>query len=199
MAIKNVVFDIGAVLLNWQPYQLLESVFPKQSKQLYKQIIGHPQWLQLDAGLQEEDKAIIDFANRTGKSIADIKLFMQALRNHLKPIDDSVKILEDVKKLGYKLYVLSNMPKYLMNHYLSRDNFWHKFDGIVYSAQEHLLKPDKAIFKVLFDRYGINPDESVFIDDTKINIDSAKLLGMQGIVFKNPMQCREALIDMNVL
>jgi 2-haloacid dehalogenase len=115
------------------------------------------------------------------------------------PIEGSVRILKELKDKGYKLYALTNWSAELFQLSLEDFEFLHWFDGRVVSGEEKINKPDLSIYKILLDRYKINPGSALFIDDKKENVRAAGELGIEGIQFESPEQLREELINRQVL
>jgi putative hydrolase of the HAD superfamily len=103
--------------------------------------------------------------------------------------------LDSLKEKGLKIYLLSNYPKsiFALHEERGKFTFIDKIDGRVVSGFEGMVKPDAEIYKLLMDRYGLKAEECVFIDDRPENIEAAKALGMEGIVFESYEQASEEL------
>ncbi|HVJ48848.1 HAD-IA family hydrolase [Desulfitobacterium sp.] len=117
----------------------------------------------------------------------------------LTPKEDVVEVLNELKYSGYKLFYLSNFHLLAFEDVFKRYDFFSNFEGGIVSYKEKLMKPEKDIYEKLINSYEINPNESIFIDDTKENIEGALKLGFQTILFTTSLELREKLIRYNVL
>jgi 2-haloacid dehalogenase len=180
-----VVFDIGNVLLRWDPRFLYERIFDDRSKmESFLSEICTPEWnLELDRG-GRFDEAVATLSAKHPNFEAEIRAFDERWLEMIPhAITDNVAVLAGLKAAGRPVYAITNFSaeKFLV----ARENFpfLDDFDGVVVSAQERLLKPDAAIYQVLFLRYGLRAHDCVFIDDSAANIETALTLGMQAIHF----------------
>ncbi|WP_343216123.1 HAD-IA family hydrolase [Clostridium mobile] len=153
----------------------------------------------LDRGDITEEEAIDRIYNRSLNNKKLIKLCMENWYELLTPIKESVEILKEVKLKGYKTLALSNFHLLAYENVIKKYNFFHYFDGGIISFKENLLKPENEIYEKLIMKYNIDPKEAIFIDDTKDNIESAKKLGFETILFDNPINLRNELIKYKVL
>jgi putative hydrolase of the HAD superfamily len=191
----SVVFDLGGVLLRWNPREIVNNHFPDEATRsvVLREVFQHPDWLDMDRGVLREQDAVHRFQQRTGCSLADMSMLLQAVKDSLQPIEKTHEILQQLSQHGVPLYCLSNMPAttadYLRAHYA----FFRLFHGIVISGEIKLIKPDKAIFEHLIERFGLEPDKSIFIDDSLANIESAAAMGFKTHHFTDPERCRQAL------
>lgn len=199
--IKNIIFDLGNVLLNFKPIDYVNSKIPdkEKSKQIYEEIFASKEWPMLDRGVITEEEAVKVFCNRNVGDSKFIRLVMDNWYQLLTPIEGTVEILRELKNEGYKNYVLSNYQLLAFQNVTKKYDFFRCFDGGIISYQEKLLKPEKDIYEKLIKKYNINPRESIFIDDTKENLEGAKLLGIKTILFTDPIDLRKKLAEYNVL
>jgi putative hydrolase of the HAD superfamily len=195
MNIRNVVFDAGGVLLEWDPPKVIARMFPDPVVQaeLRQQIFEHPDWHEYDRGALTEAAAATHFANLSGRSPDEILDLMRAACESLRPIDDTIKMLEELAAAGINLYLLSNMPVTTFDYLLKRDKFFAHFKQLVISGAIQLMKPEPAIYKHLVEKTGIVPAESVFIDDLLRNVIAARESGLHAIHFHDPASCRAEL------
>lgn len=191
----NVVFDLGGVLLHWNPTEILKKCFPDEEKRalVKKEVFQHPDWVEMDRGTLLEHDAIPRFQQRTGCSLEELTTLMKATNDYLEVIPDTHEILKELSEHDVPLYCLSNMPGNKWDSLRARHAFFELFDGIVISGEVKLIKPDPAIFDHLAQRFQIEPQKSIFIDDHLPNIDSAAKLGFKTHHFKDPAGCRHAL------
>lgn len=195
MAIRNVVFDVGGVLLQWDPPAVIARLHPDPAVQatIRRQMFEHDDWLEFDRGTYDEREAADHFANLTGLTPAETLALIRATRESLRPIPGTVKLTDDLAAAGVHLYVLSNMPVSTFEYLSGRDRFFERFRHRVISGAILLVKPEPAIYKHLVEETGIVPAESVFIDDLLKNVIAARECGLHAIQFTSPDACRAAL------
>lgn len=115
------------------------------------------------------------------------------------PIDGTVAILRDLKAAGWPLYALTNFPADKFDDFEKAFDFLEEFDGIVVSGREGLIKPDPLIFDLTLKRFGLKAQETMFIDDTAVNVDAADRLGFDAVHFTSPQTLRGALKARGIL
>ncbi len=183
MAVNNIIFDIGNVLLSWEPDKIYTTLFNR--KDFYShplsQIVGGPIWLDLDQGLLEFEEGIEKAVKGNEVFKEDIEMFFRNAPYHFYPVQSTVDIAMDLKKEGMKIYLLSNFHKYGYGVLRERFPFFNTFDGGVISWDVKLNKPDRQIYETLLSKYNLNPKETIFIDDMEENIIAAEELGIKGI------------------
>jgi putative hydrolase of the HAD superfamily len=195
MNIRNVVFDAGGVLLEWDPPQVIARMFPDPvvQAQLRERIFEHPDWHQYDRGTFTEAAASEHFAKMSGRSPGEILRLMRACAESLRPIDDTIRMLEQLAAGGINLYLLSNMPVSTYDFLIQKHAFFAHFKQLVISGAILMMKPEPAIYKHLVEQTGIVPAESVFIDDLLRNVVAARESGLHAIQFKDSASCRAEL------
>ena len=183
MKYKNIVFDFGNVLVRFDPDRLVRTYCPEDNDFKIVRDKLFYDWDLLDSGRIEYEQYMDNVENMLPKHL--IPAFRQ-IRNewymHMDPIRQTWSLINDLKEKGYRLYVLSNAPTFFAEH-ASYFNIVNKFDEMVFSGPIKLAKPEPEIYKYLFDKYDLDPEECLFIDDKEININAAKELGMDGVVF----------------
>ncbi len=137
--------------------------------------------------------AIEHFAKATGRSTVETRALIHATREALRPIEGTVRMLEELAAAGVHLCVLSNMPVSTFEYLVQHHQFFSHFQHLVISGAILLVKPEPAIYKHLVEKTGIVPAESVFIDDLLKNVVAARECGFEAIQFRDPASCREAL------
>lgn len=197
---KNVIFDLGKVLLNFEPEEYLRSKIRQNDKvlELYKQIFQSEEWLMLDKGTITEEEAINILAQRNSENAKLIKLAFNNWYEILTPKEETVEVLKDLKKANYRVYFLSNFHLLAFEYIIKTYDFFKLFDGGIVSYKEKLLKPEEKIYKRIIEEYGLKPQESIFVDDVQANVESARKLDFEGIVFKNASDLREDLKKLHV-
>lgn len=193
--IKNIVFDLGNVLLNFEPLNHVKSRIndDEKVKEVYEAIFLSEEWLMLDRGIITEREAIDSITERNEELAELIELVMDNWYDILTPIEESFKILGELKEKGYKILFLSNFHMIAAEKVVTKYEFKKHFHGGVFSYLENLLKPEKEIYLKLIEKYELVAEETIFIDDSKANIEMANKIGINGIVFKNPGQLRKDL------
>lgn len=198
--IKNVVFDIGKVLAD---YRLVEFLAAKgfdgaMIKRIIKTSIMSPYWDMFERADITEDEAFQGFASLDPEIADQIYAAYSNISGMLTASDHAIPWLLDLKQRGYGVYYLSNYSS--KGYYECADSlsFMEHMDGGCLSFQEHLTKPDPAFYQVFLERYGLNAEECVFVDDTPENVEVAKSLGFQGVVFEtyeNAAQLLDQLLE----
>ncbi len=199
--IKNVIFDLGNVLLSFDPQGYLRTKIDNESKvqELYNEIFLSEEWPMLDRGTVTEQDAIERIAQRSQGNQELIKLCMANWHDILIPMEENIRVLKDIKANGYKTFILSNFHSLAYEKVTNRYDFFKLFDGGIISYRENLLKPEKAIYNTLAERYGIKPSESIFVDDTRVNIEGAREVGFETILFDGSINLREEFIKWKIL
>jgi putative hydrolase of the HAD superfamily len=191
MPIRNVVFDAGGVLLEWNPPAVIARLHPDPDTQsvLRRQMFEHQDWLEFDRGTFDETAAAEHFARLSGRSAEETLALIRATRESLTPIPGTVRLLDDLAASGVHLYLLSNMPVSTFDYLTRKFAFFGHFRQLVISGAILLVKPEPAIYKHLVEQTGIVPAESVFIDDLLKNIVAARECGLHAIQFHDPESC----------
>lgn len=192
--VSNVIFDIGGVLLEWNPAKILADFYadPELRGLLRNSLFHHPEWRALDRGELGESELIARVGARTGRPPAELAELLAAARESLVIKADTVELLQSLRgKAG--LYCLSNMSVPVYRQLRERHDFWEAFDGIVISGDVMLLKPEREIYEYLLRRYALRAHETVFIDDVAENVDGARAAGLQAIHFSGAADCARRL------
>ena len=199
---RIVVFDIGGVLLNWNPRHLYRKLFPDDEAAMedFLTNVCTVEWNERqDAGRTFAD-AHAELLPRHADKSHLIEAFGKRFDEMIAgPIDGTVDILADLKRAGVPRYALTNWSAETFPPAQARYEFLSWFDGIVVSGQEGVIKPDARIFEILLERFRIPPDEAVFIDDNPANAAAAQALGIHGIHFRSPELLRRELETLGIL
>jgi 2-haloacid dehalogenase len=193
--IKTVVFDIGGVLIDWNPRYLYRKIFSsEQEMEWFLSEICTYEWNVQQDGGKLFSEATAELSAKFPEYSDKIALYYGRWEEMLGgELNDTVKIFNELKSAGMPLYALTNWSHEAFPVAYERYGFMKQFDGIVVSGHEKLLKPDHAIYRVLMNRYNINPTESVYIDDNKTNAEAAAELGFHSIHFNSAIQLRQEL------
>ena len=200
-AIDTVIFDLGGVLIDWNPRYLYRKIFKTDEEiEWFLGNICTAEW----NDLQDEGRS---FAEATEELIArhpewemPIRAWYDRWEETISgPIDGTVEILRTVRSSNHNLYALTNWSSESFPIALKKFDFLNWFDGIVVSGVEKMRKPDPRFFRVLFDRYTVEPGRSVFIDDNEKNIHAGRELGLNVIRFVSPEQLRADLTKLGIV
>lgn len=197
-----VVFDLGGVLIDWDPRHLYRKLFAgdEAAMEHFLATVCTHEWHRhhdagrsfaegarlLKAGHPDKAELIDAFGARQGEMIAG-------------PIDDAVAILQDLQKLGVPLYALSNWPAEGFSSVRRRFEFLEWFQGILISGEVGVIKPDPRIFELLIERFAIDPEDAVYIDDVEANAAAARPFGIHAVHFTTPAALREELVGVGLL
>jgi putative hydrolase of the HAD superfamily len=193
--IRNVIFDLGGVLITWRPQEIIDAFYtePALRAALREHVFEHADWIEMDRGALEELALVPRFAERMGRSESEMAALLDRVRDSLVPMPASIGLATRLRQRGLNLYALSNISKAMFRHVQSRYDFFGLFDGIVISGAVNLMKPEPAIYEHLVTRFSIRPHETVFIDDLARNVEAARRIGMQAIRFESVEQCAREL------
>lgn len=185
--IKNIVFDVGNVIIHWQPKEIV-SGFIKDEKAidiLANAIFLNDDWYRMDSGDLSYWDGVQLFKTRVPdnlKRYVDEILEPSNWNEKYIFLKETEDLIDRLKSNGYRCYILSNISD-VVGDAIRNSSPGKKMDGLILSAFEHTVKPNKDIYELLFNRYNLNPEECFFIDDRKDNIDAGMALGMRGFVF----------------
>lgn len=199
--ITSVVFDIGGVLIDWNPRHLYRNIFDSEAEtEWFLENITTSEWNRKQDAGRSFEAAISELTSRFPAYSSQIEAYYHRWPEMISgEIPESVTVLKQVKSVGYPVYALTNWSAQTFPLVSDEYPLFGFFDGIVVSGLEGVAKPDVEIFHLLIDRYGLDPSSTVFIDDSLPNIESAGTLGFQTIHFKSSRQMREKLTHIGVL
>ena len=198
--IKTIIFDLGGVLIDWNPEYVYLDVFNgdrKKMKWFFDEICTHDWNLNQDAGYplaQATADRIALFPEHTKL----IEMFYGRWEEMLgEAIDGTVAILDQLRR-SYQVVALTNWSHETFPVALDKFEFLHWFEGIVVSGEEKTRKPFRDIYDITINRFNLTPEASIFIDDNLDNIEAANMLGINGIHFKSPQSLKEQLTKFNI-
>ncbi len=199
-AIDTVIFDLGEVLIPWDPRKLYRQLIPDAERmERFLAEICSPEWnLRQDAGrpLAEGTQALIAaFPEQEALIRAFYGRWLEMLG---EVIEGSAALVRELKAEGYRVLALSNWSGETFPLAQARYPILREFEGIVISGFEGMIKPDPAIYRLLCARYHVIPQQAVFLDDSLLNVEGAKAMGMQAILFRSPGQARDALVALGL-
>ena len=199
--IKNILFDMGNVLIRFEPKRYVKNAGLSESDQqlLLRELYGSIDWVRLDRGTITEEEVYVHACARLPAELhAAAEYIIYHWNEPIVPITGTADVVRELKARGYTLYLLSNAAR-------RQHTYWHDipgsecFSGTLISADVHLLKPEAAIYQALFDKFDLTAASCLFVDDFPPNIEAAENAGMQGIVFHDAGQLREELKARGIL
>ena len=198
----TIIFDLGAVLIDWNPRYLYRKIFKTEEEvEWFLENICTSEWNEeQDAGRSFEE-ATEFLLKKHPEYEHPIRAWYGRWQETIQgPIPKTVDILRDLKnKNGHRLYALTNWSTETFPWALERFDFLQWFEGIVVSGHEKTRKPFPEFYKILFDRYKVNPGKAIFIDDNLRNVVAGKALGMESIHYQTPEGLRSELKKLGVL
>ncbi len=185
---KNVIFDIGGVMVDFDPKDFLLERFCNAAveEKVYRLTFGSETWQKLDAGLcsrYEGNQAMLAAARAEGCAF-EVQEVLENWTSILRIRRRMVELVRRLKNHGYCVYYLSNIPEDILP-LLMRRGLEGVFDGGVASCDVHINKPDPRIYQCLLDKYGLTAGECIFIDDSRANVQTAFQLGMNSIQMRD--------------
>lgn len=199
--IDTIIFDLGGVLVDWNPKYMYKNVFSSEEKmKWFLNNVCTPQWnIEQDGGrtIAEAENILISEFPEYEK---EIKLFYKDWEHMFSgTIKENVELFKQLKASNkYKIYALTNWSSEKWNKALELFPFFKEFDGVVVSGQEKCRKPFPKIYNIILKRYQINPENSIFIDDNFDNVQASKKLGINGIHFSSKTNLTVKLASFNI-
>lgn len=194
---KNIVFDFGGVLVDWNPHHLYDKYFGSREKaEWFLNNICLYSWnLQMDGGKPFAEGVAELQAEHPEWSEAIAIYHTRWIEMMNGEIEGMASVIRRLKMAGYGVYGLTNWSAETFP--MVRDTYpvFQEFDGIVVSGEEHLLKPDEAIYRCLLERYALQAEESLFVDDNADNVVGARNVGMKAIQFTSAEELERELKD----
>jgi len=182
--IRNIVFDLGNVLISFIPSEYLKkkNYPPNIRNTIINDIFHSVEWKKLDNGDITVSEAIDTISMKSALKREEIALVFNLRAEIMFPLDDNVRLLPELKKLGFRLYYLSNFPLDIFEEIKSGYYFFKYFDGGIISSEVKLSKPDIRIYKFLLDHFELVPEECLYIDDIEENVRASEMAGMSGLL-----------------
>lgn len=202
MPIDTIIWDLGGVLIDWDPRYLYKKVFRTEAAvEYFLSAICTSDWNEeQDAGRSFEEATAV-LSSQFPEYKTEISMFYDRWVEMLAgPIHENVEILRKMKKSGkLRLYALTNWSAQSFPVALDRFEFLQWFDGILVSGQEKLKKPDPAIYNLMLERYNILRSSALFIDDNLRNVKAARSLNINSIHFEHPVQLYSKLVQLGMI
>jgi 2-haloacid dehalogenase len=200
MAIKNIIFDFGGVLIDWNPRYFYKDVFnDTEEMEYFLTNVWSPQWnMKHDAGFSFSE-ITHELQKLHPKYWNEIEMYQYNWEVMIKgEISDNTILLNPLKS-KYRLFGLTNWSAEAFPVIYPKYEFFKVFEGIVVSGEEKVIKPGKEIYQLLLNRYSLLANESLFIDDSLKNIETADELGFSTIHFNGAQSLKEQLISLRLI
>lgn len=193
--IETVVFDLGGVLIDWDPRHLYRKIFDDEAAmERFLAEVCNRAWIESqDEGRSAAD-ATAELLAKFPHHWREIEVYHARWPETMGgAIEETVALLEQLAARGHDLFVVSNFSHETFPHALERFDFWHHFDGLVISGREGVKKPNPKIFDVLIERHDLDPARSLFIDDVPANVEAARGCGLHSHHFTGAQDLRKRL------
>jgi 2-haloacid dehalogenase len=200
--VNAVVFDLGGVLLDWDPRYLYRKLFAgdEAAMEQFLTDVCTRQWHAAHDLGGSVTQACVELAARHPEQAELIRAWAERSEEMVAgPIPGSVAILADLQRRGVPCYALSNMEAETFPLRLQRFAFLRSFDGHVISGLEGMVKPDPRIYRLLLRRYDLPAARTLFIDDNADNVTAARAAGMRAVRFESPLVLRGQLESIGLL
>jgi 2-haloacid dehalogenase len=196
-----VVFDLGGVLIDWNPRYLYRKLFQHEADmEHFLANICTPEWnLQQDAGRTFAEACAALKREHSGYAEMIDAWFERFDEMMAGPIAASVDLLAELRDREVPIYALSNWSAETFPFAKKRFEFLHWFHTIVLSGEVHLVKPDPRIFQCFFEKVALIPEQTIYIDDLQQNVEAASRIGMHAIRFSDPALLRAELVQLGLL
>jgi 2-haloacid dehalogenase len=192
---KAVVFDLGGVLIDWDPRYLYRKLLAdEEAVEEFLATVCTPEWnAELDGG-RPFAEGVAELVERHPAHAAAITAYHERWPEMLGgEVPGAVAVLADLRAAGVPLYALTNWSAETYGITRGRFEFLDWFDGVVVSGEERVIKPDPRIFRLLADRFGLDPEATLFVDDSEANVAAARALGFDAVRFTDPERLRRDL------
>ena len=195
--IKNIIFDVGEVLLSyrWKDMLLDHGLSLERAEQVGEIMFEDQLWKKLDMGEYLVEEVIAAYETKYPAYGADIRWFITHGEQMHVPREKIWKQLGQLKEKGYNIYLLSNYSEQLFQKHTKGADFLQVIDGKVVSYEVHKIKPDPGIYQCLLDRYHLKPEECLFFDDRRENVEAGRRMGISGIQVKSEEQLYAILAE----
>lgn len=186
--IRNIVFDMGRVLLDYDPYLpcFRHAQNAEDASIVHRAIFADPSWApMIDGGVMTEEEYLVQAQTRL--ETERLKVLAAAVMSDwwldgLYPKSQMDKVIDDLLQKGYRLYILTNCGT-RFHDFSYKIPCYDRFSGVLVSAEEHMLKPNAEIYERLCAKFDLRPEECLFVDDLPQNVEGAKAVGMAGYCY----------------
>ena len=198
--IRTIIFDIGNVLtvFGWKDFLRSFGFDAETEEKVGRATMDSQFWNEFDRGQLTDEQMLAGFIRNDPSVEKEIRQIFANLHGILTKADYAIPWIRELKEKGYQVLVLSNFSDKVARENPDALDFLEYVDGGILSYRDGVIKPDPAIYRLLIDRYGLKPEECVFLDDIRKNLDAAKKFGIHTILFQNVDQAKEELKKLGV-
>lgn len=200
LMIKNVIFDIGNVMVRWSPEEIIRLTFGDDADipSIRAKVFQSEVWRDYNLGNMTQRQVLDSLIKQFGFSSIQMERLCYYLMTTQIQIFGQNQLLQRLKDAGFGVYALTDNVIEIVNYLKEKYDFWELFDGSVVSDDVHLLKPQPEIYLHLLDTYQLTAQECVFTDDVSRNIRGCEAVGIHGIVFENSTQLETRLHELGL-
>ena len=193
--IKNIIFDIGNVLTDyrWREFLQDKGFDDEMIERIADVSVRHPLWAEVDRGVWPYEQIVEAFIKEAPELEKELHIAFDDIRGIVIPRAYAIPWLKKLKEKGYKEWYISNFSRKAEVECRESLSFMPYMDGGILSYQDQLIKPDPAIYQLLLNRFQLVAEESVFLDDTLVNVEAAEAMGIHGIHFLTKEQAENEL------
>lgn len=205
----TIVFDLGGVVLHWQPAQLLMKHLPDRLKtieqaqdlaaEFFESFRPGGSWAEFDRGVLSSDAVARQIASRTALPIEAVAAVMQGVLAHLTLRPDTTALLNQLKDVGHRMVFLSNMPATYIEHVQRQLDSLGVFERGIFSSDVRLVKPEAAVFELALRTFDCRAGDCVLLDDNAANVEAARHAGWQALQFVDAVQASRDLVGLGLL
>ena len=199
--IKNVIFDVGQVLVAWEPVEAMRALGMDEEtvRAVADATVHTSDWDEADRGALSDEELLTGFIRKAPAYEAQIRNFWEHVDRAIYPFPYVGEWMRTLKDKGYHLYILSNYGKWTYEHTAEALSFLSDVDGQVFSFEVHQIKPEPEIYRTLLDKFNLVADECVFLDDRRENIEAAETQGIHTVLFTTYQDALEKLKTYGVM
>lgn len=193
--IKNIIFDVGMVLVNWDPHAAFQKLgFDEKTEEAVgNATVYSDAWNESDRSVLDSDEQLAVFVQNAPDYEKEIRMFWDNVGMAIYQYEYSRAWIQKLKKKGYHVYILSNYGKWTYEHTTEALSFLEDVDGQVFSFEVHQIKPEPEIYQTLLDKFKLTADECVFLDDRRENVEAAEARRIHTVLFTTYQEALEKL------
>lgn len=195
--IKNIIFDVGKVLVEWNPQSAFRKLgFDEKTQQAVAEATIHSaDWNEYDRSVLSDEEQLAFFIRKAPEYGEQIRLFWKNIGLSIRQFEYAKPWIKELKEQGFHIYILSNYARWTYANTTEALSFLDEVDGQVFSFEVHQIKPEPEIYQTIISKYKLIPSECVFIDDRLENLVAAEAAGIKTIHFTNKAKAAQKLED----
>jgi putative hydrolase of the HAD superfamily len=199
--IHNIVFDIGNVVVRWNPALIAERTFGAErgTADYAIELFGAPIWRAINLGHLSETEAKLAYGRDHGLSAEEADVLFFHVKDSQELVPGTTDLIARLASRNYRLFALTDNVHEIVAHLKDRYDFWDHFEGAAVSAELGVLKPSAEIYRHLLDTYGLVAEETLFLDDMPANAQGARDVGMHGLVFTTADQAIDDMRELGIV